>query len=224
MNFTDFYAGITDLTPQLTLFLSGSCFHHAAAVCTLPCQNGGTCASLTACRCLSGFTGSHCQTGILPIDYCAFWCVLFCNTTAGPSILEKKINKKCYQFVSLKNVIFSFLRWWLFYCVLILLSQWVQKFATGLTTSIFLDPLPTSFVSSVALNCTIFALENGRLSTTVRKTGTVVELSCNRGYQLKGSERVTCLGNQQWSSPLPVCEGMYLCACDVERSCTCWAQ
>ena len=33
------------------------------AVCSIPCQNGGSCTIPDTCECLPGWTGGHCETG-----------------------------------------------------------------------------------------------------------------------------------------------------------------
>ena len=46
-------------TTALLLFFS--CF---SAICTLACQNGGTCSAPDTCICASGWTGQSCEEGI----------------------------------------------------------------------------------------------------------------------------------------------------------------
>ena len=39
-------------------------FYPYSAICTSPCQNGGTCSTPNTCTCNIGWTGMQCETGI----------------------------------------------------------------------------------------------------------------------------------------------------------------
>ncbi|XP_038047435.1 sushi domain-containing protein 2-like [Patiria miniata] len=51
-------------------------------------------------------------------------------------------------------------------------------------------------------------VENGLLSGSVYFVNATVDVACDDGFTLKGSSRLTCLEDGQWSSDLPVCAGM----------------
>lgn len=49
--------------------------------------------------------------------------------------------------------------------------------------------------------------ENGNVDQTAGLTyGQTAVYSCNTGFELFGSDRVTCLESGQWSSSPPVCQ------------------
>ncbi|XP_038044296.1 uncharacterized protein LOC119718996 [Patiria miniata] len=48
-------------------------------------------------------------------------------------------------------------------------------------------------------------VENGLLSGSVYLVNATVDVACDDGFTLKGSSRLTCLEDGQWSSDLPVC-------------------
>ncbi|XP_038044295.1 sushi domain-containing protein 2-like [Patiria miniata] len=49
-------------------------------------------------------------------------------------------------------------------------------------------------------------VENGSLSGSVYLVNATVDVACDDGFTLKGSSRLTCLEDGQWSSDLPVCD------------------
>ncbi|XP_038044291.1 sushi domain-containing protein 2-like [Patiria miniata] len=49
-------------------------------------------------------------------------------------------------------------------------------------------------------------VENGLLSGSVYLVNTTVDVACDDGFTLKGSSKLTCLEDGQWSSDLPVCD------------------
>ncbi|XP_038055045.1 sushi domain-containing protein 2-like [Patiria miniata] len=51
-------------------------------------------------------------------------------------------------------------------------------------------------------------VENGLLYGSVYLVNATVDVACEDGFILKGSSRLTCLEAGQWSSDLPVCDGM----------------
>ena len=42
---------------------SWTSYHPIVALCTSPCQNGGTCTGVDTCTCVTGWTGVLCETG-----------------------------------------------------------------------------------------------------------------------------------------------------------------
>ncbi|XP_050712143.1 sushi, von Willebrand factor type A, EGF and pentraxin domain-containing protein 1-like isoform X3 [Eriocheir sinensis] len=58
---------------------------------------------------------------------------------------------------------------------------------------IYCDPLPNS-------------IPNGRVIGSDNSCGSLVEYECSAGYELRGSQKATCLDNEKWSSPTPTCE------------------
>ena len=52
------FCSCTIMSPSLT-----------AAICTSPCQNGGTCSLPNTCTCDVGWTGVQCETGKFDIKY-----------------------------------------------------------------------------------------------------------------------------------------------------------
>ena len=51
--------------------------------------------------------------------------------------------------------------------------------------------------------------ENGHSSGEIYTVGAEVTFSCEEGYQLNGTTKVTCLESGEWSHPIPNCEGMF---------------
>ncbi|KAG7158260.1 Sushi, von Willebrand factor type A, EGF and pentraxin domain-containing protein 1-like 3 [Homarus americanus] len=50
------------------------------------------------------------------------------------------------------------------------------------------------------------SIPNGRVIGNDNSCGSLVEYECLPGYQLNGSQKATCMDNERWSSPAPVCE------------------
>ena len=48
--------------------------------------------------------------------------------------------------------------------------------------------------------------QNGKISTGLLSQGTVVNFSCNAGYNLFGDNQLTCQSNSTWDLPDPVCK------------------
>ena len=66
-------------------------------------------------------------------------------------------------------------------------------------------------IISVVIFCpNLFAPTSGEKNSSDSTCGSVVELSCNEGFQLSGSARVVCQRDGTWDNPDVVCEGMSL--------------
>ncbi|XP_022089622.1 sushi domain-containing protein 2-like [Acanthaster planci] len=48
-------------------------------------------------------------------------------------------------------------------------------------------------------------IENGQMSGSVYLVNATVDLTCDEGFDLKGSSRLTCKADGQWSSAIPLC-------------------
>ena len=46
---------------------------------------------------------------------------------------------------------------------------------------------------------------NGDTEGTVTTFGSIVNHTCNEGYELNGANERECLANRSWSAPLPTC-------------------
>lgn len=57
------------------------------------------------------------------------------------------------------------------------------------------------------------APDNGSLSTTALTTGTIVTVTCNPGYTLKGDASLLCQDNGMWDKGVGICipGGFILC-------------
>ena len=47
---------------------------------------------------------------------------------------------------------------------------------------------------------------NGNTKGTVTTSGSLVNHTCNEGYELNGAKTRECLANGSWSAPLPTCD------------------
>ena len=52
---------------------------------------------------------------------------------------------------------------------------------------------------------------NGQRSVSGTTYGFTVTYTCNRGYDLQGDSRRTCMANSQWSGRTPTCSSKLLC-------------
>ena len=51
---------------------------------------------------------------------------------------------------------------------------------------------------------------NGDTEGTVTTFGSIVNHTCNKGYELNGANERECLANGSWSAPLPSCDSKSL--------------
>lgn len=51
--------------------------------------------------------------------------------------------------------------------------------------------------------------ENGHSSGEIYTVGAEVTFSCEKGHQLMGTTKLTCLESGEWSHPIPYCEGVF---------------
>jgi CUB/sushi domain-containing protein len=78
---------------------------------------------------------------------------------------------------------------------------------TCLITRQWSVPLPTCQQGD-ASNCpTLQPPDNGNIDTTDTDVGAVVTITCNPGYTLTGSSRLTCLATGAWDPAMPTCTG-----------------
>ena len=93
----------------------------------------------------------------------------------------------------------------------------------GAFTTVFIMKMPVLFAKVEKFSALLFfsfsysivgnkcpdlgLLENGNRSTSLRSFGTVVDYSCNDGYQLVGEQTLTCNTDRSWNASSPSCHG-----------------
>ena len=65
--------------------------------------------------------------------------------------------------------------------------------------------------SSIAVNCGDPGIpQNGSTTATTTTFGSIVNHTCNTGYDLIGANQRECLSNGSWSEPLPMCISKFI--------------